>query len=195
MCLGLLLGLPQLRIDPLLLRHGARTAVLAPEPQALESQLVGGAAQDGLGEVVGTEGAHERQPCRGEQRLVPHMAGVGDPGDGDERGRGVRGGGRAEEGVARLVVREDRGQRGEVRGEVVGGAGDRLERDQRFGADGCEQTALRGGARQGAEGGLKLLRGWQIRSLEGRSILKRLVDFTCYTGLHVESMGVRMVGC
>ena len=87
--------------------------------KSLAGQLLGGGREDGLAEVFGPELADQRQARRGEQHLLPHGSGVGDVGDGDQRGRGVIA---AENDVESFFLLDVRGQEGVDVGGEGGGA-------------------------------------------------------------------------
>lgn len=94
-----------------------RVRIVLLKPSA--RQLLGRRREDGLPEVFRPQLAHERQPRRGEQHLLPHGRRVGHVGDGDQGRGGVVA---PEDDVEGLFLFDVRGQEGvDVGGE--GGAG------------------------------------------------------------------------
>lgn len=115
-CLGLLYALEA----PLLLGQGRlELLVLVVLLEALRGELVAGGGVDGLAEVLAAQLAHQGQPGRGEQHLLPDLGRVRDVADGDEPRRRVVA---LEKKVERLRV----GEGGEDEGvDVVGEGGGR----------------------------------------------------------------------
>lgn len=75
---------------PLLLgQRRLELLVLVVLLEALRGELVAGGGVDGLAEVLAAQLAHQGQPRRGEQHLLPDLGRVRDVADGDEPRRRV----------------------------------------------------------------------------------------------------------
>jgi hypothetical protein len=93
--------------------------VLVVPLEALRGELVPGGGVDGVSEVLAAQLAHQGQPGRGEQHLLPDLGDVRDVADGDEPRRGVVA---LEEEVEGLGICEGWGDEG---GDIVGEGGGR----------------------------------------------------------------------
>lgn len=157
---GLGFGLLDLAQGPLLFgQGGVHLGVLVVLVKAGGGQLVGHGGEDGVAEVLGAQLAHERQPRRREQHLLPHLGRVRHVRHRHQVRRAVV---PPQQDVQRLVGLEVRAQLRDVGGEVARGRAPRQRGHgrQRLRADGHEQPEERGVGEERVELGDELLGCW-----------------------------------